>query len=428
MKNKRDDVIMIKVIDDICGAGKTTYIIKQMQEELQKDDDTRFIYVTPYLDEVKRVKREMNNFALLPKSCKFVEPEFDIKSDFKKTQAFLDLIFENKNICTTHALFRLINEDIIALLNQRNYILIIDEVLDVVKECPITRSDCEIILDKLATLDKDNKVIWTDKNYKGEYDEYKRYAMNDNLYLYSYEKKPVAFFWNFPQQIFSLFNETYILTYMFESQIMAYYLKYHGIKYQKYSLDSKTHTLTKYTPRRIDKNLFDIIGDKDNRKDNRTRDKERKYNNIGNGKTDLCKSWFAKKTGSIKNVKLLNNVLRAVRKNYFKCDTDDLIWTAYKNKINDIKFEGFKSTFLSCSARATNQYQNRHFIMYGVNLFLNPMLKKYFNQRGIEADEDNWALSMLIQFVFRSAIRKGEKVRMYIPSKRMRDLFLDYIA
>lgn len=419
---------MLNVIDDICGAGKTTYIIKQMQEELQKDDDIRFIYVTPYLDEVKRVKREMNNFTLLPKSCKFVEPEFDIKSEFKKTQAFQDLIFENKNICTTHALFRLINEDIITLLNQRNYILIIDEVLDVVKECPITKSDYEDILDKHATLDNDNKVIWTDKSYTGKFDEYKRCALNDNLYAYTEKDEPKAFFWNFPYQIFSLFNETYILTYMFDCQIMAYYLKYHNVPYQKYSLDSKTHTLTQYTPRKIDKNLFDIIGDKDNRKDNRTRNQERKYNNIGDGRTDLCKSWYKRKTGSIKNVKLLNNVLRAVRKNYFKCDTDDLIWTTYKNKENTIKFEGSKSTFLACNARATNRYQDRHFIMYGVNLFFNPILKKYFQQQGIETDEDKWALSMLIQFVFRSAIRKGEKVRMYIPSKRMRKLFLEYIA
>ena len=66
--------------------------------------------------------------------------------------------------------------------------------------------------------------------------------------------------------------------------------------------------------------------------------------------------------------------------------------------------------------------------MYGVNLFLNPILKKYFKQQGIKTNDDNWALSMLIQFVCRSAVRKGEKVRVYIPSKRMRKLFLDYIA
>ena len=418
MKNKRDDVIMIQVIDDICGAGKTTYIIKQMQEELQKDDDTRFIYVTPYLDEVKRIRKEIPTFK---------EPVIDINNDFKKKESLLDLIFENENICTTHALFRLMDGDLIRLLQQRNYVLIIDEVLDVVSECPITRSDCEIILDKLATLDKDNKVIWTDKNYKGEYDEYKRYAMNDNLYLYSYEKKPVAFFWNFPYQVFSLFDDTYILTYMFDCQIMAYYLQYHNIVYKKFSLDSNTHKLIPYTKRRLDKNLFDIIGANAN-VSSKIQKQEKKYNSIGENKTDLSKSWYRKKEGKYSNIQLIEKQLRNVRETGFKCDTGDLIWTTFKDEANKIKFSGAKQSFLSCSARATNQYQDRHYIMYGVNLFLNPILKKYFKQQGIKTNDDNWALSMLIQFVCRSAIRKGEKVRMYIPSKRMRKLFLDYIA
>ena len=419
MKNKRDDVIMIQVIDDICGAGKTTYIINHIKNELQKENDTRFIYVTPYLDEVKRIRKEIPTFK---------EPVIDVNNDFKKKESLLDLIFENENICTTHALFRLINKDIITLLNQRNYILIIDEVLDVVSECPISKSDCKIILQECATVDKNNKVVWKDMDYTGKYNEYKRYALNDNLYLYNNQNKSVAFFWNFPYQIFSLFNETYILTYMFDCQVMAYYLKYHNVSYQKYSLDSNTHKLIPYTKRKLDKNLFDIIGDKDNRKDNSIRNRERKYNNIGENRTDLCKSWYERKTGSIENVKLLNNALRAVRKNYFKCDTGDLIWTTFKDEANKIKFSGAKQSFLSCSARATNQYQDRHFIMYGVNLFFNPILKKYFKQQGIKTNDDNWALSMLIQFVCRSAVRKGEKVRMYIPSKRMRKLFLDYIA
>ena len=39
-----------------------------------------------------------------------------------------------------------------------------------------------------------------------------------------------------------------------------------------------------------------------------------------------------------------------------------------------------------------------------------------------EIDQDRYAISVLIQFVFRSAVRKGEPIKLYLPSLRMREL------
>jgi hypothetical protein len=44
----------IKVIDAICGAGKTSYAIQYMNENLDK----LFVYVTPFLKEIERVKSQ----------------------------------------------------------------------------------------------------------------------------------------------------------------------------------------------------------------------------------------------------------------------------------------------------------------------------------------------------------------------------------
>ena len=38
-----------------------------------------------------------------------------------------------------------------------------------------------------------------------------------------------------------------------------------------------------------------------------------------------------------------------------------------------------------------------------------------------------YAISTLIQWVFRSAIRKGEEVWLYLPSRRMRELFTEWL-
>ena len=42
-------------------------------------------------------------------------------------------------------------------------------------------------------------------------------------------------------------------------------------------------------------------------------------------------------------------------------------------------------------------------------------------------DKDLWALSNMVQFVFRSRLRKGEPINLYVPSKRMRELFLKWL-
>ena len=43
-------------------------------------------------------------------------------------------------------------------------------------------------------------------------------------------------------------------------------------------------------------------------------------------------------------------------------------------------------------------------------------------------EEDAYALSELIQWIFRSAIRDGKEIWLYIPSKRMRNLLIDWIG
>jgi hypothetical protein len=46
---------------------------------------------------------------------------------------------------------------------------------------------------------------------------------------------------------------------------------------------------------------------------------------------------------------------------------------------------------------------------------------------GVQVDRDMYALSVLIQWMFRSAVRKGEEVWLYIPSRRMRTLLTQWL-
>ena len=68
-----------------------------------------------------------------------------------------------------------------------------------------------------------------------------------------------------------------------------------------------------------------------------------------------------------------------------------------------------------------------HHVAFLMNVFMQPTIKKVCDSTEYQVDEDLVSLSHLIQFVFRSALRKGEEIKVYIPSSRMRGLFKDYL-
>lgn len=79
-------------------------------------------------------------------------------------------------------------------------------------------------------------------------------------------------------------------------------------------------------------------------------------------------------------------------------------------------------TFTPCNSKATEEYSDRYNLAYLIDRYLHPGIKDFFLQKGVTINEDEYALSELIQWLFRSRIRFGERVNLYIPSERMRRL------
>ena len=55
---------------------------------------------------------------------------------------------------------------------------------------------------------------------------------------------------------------------------------------------------------------------------------------------------------------------------------------------------------------------------------MNPTIKNFFVCHGVDVDEENYALSELIQWIWRSRIRLGYDIDLYLPSERMRNLLI----
>ena len=58
---------------------------------------------------------------------------------------------------------------------------------------------------------------------------------------------------------------------------------------------------------------------------------------------------------------------------------------------------------------------------------MNPYVKEFFVDNGIAVDEDVYSLSVMLQWIWRSAIRDGNHINIYLPSSRMRGLLLKWL-
>jgi hypothetical protein len=103
------------------------------------------------------------------------------------------------------------------------------------------------------------------------------------------------------------------------------------------------------------------------------------------------------------------------------------MWTTFSKREGAITGKGYTKGFVECNARATNKHRHRTAVAYLVNRFINPFIKNFFITNNIPVNEELFALSELIQWIWRSAIREGKPIQAYIPSSRMREILKDWV-
>ncbi|MGG0412069.1 DEAD/DEAH box helicase family protein [Peribacillus simplex] len=426
----------IKVIDAICGAGKSSYAFQMMNDFSRVGFGTRgdyftsqkkFIYVTPFLSEVARV---INNTK-----AEFSEPTNKNSSKYEHVKK---LIEEGKSIVMTHELFSRLDEETMSDIKVEGYTLIMDEVANVLEQVQAYYKDIEYLLKAGAIEINDNKeIIWMDDDYEvtenSKYRDIKVLAERGNLFL----DNGNIVFWTMPVNSFLCFDEVYLLTYLFDGQIQKYYYDLHGVEYEKYSVQKKgRYELIQYNPilepRNEIKQLLDIYEDynpQTGRKSclNSNYDSRRNPNKY----YQLSGTWLRK--ASDEDLKQLKNNLINFFRNQCPTDNEKVFWTTLKEvapklKNSKCKFNGDRSkdNYTPLNIRATNDYADCTAMAYIYNRFMNPMEKRFFENRGIKVDQDLLAMSDLIQFMFRGSIRKGEPMACYIPSMRMRSLLTQW--
>lgn len=449
-----DNVNRIKIIDSPTGSGKTSYIIDYINKS---DSNKKFLVITPLLDEVGRFIR----------SCpekNFYEPQVKMKDNIpSKMNHLIELVSQGKNIASTHALLQGITDELITLLRNSNYTLVLDEAFQVVEQYNLYPEKTKSTSDEIDALTKedvqwlfDEGYISTNENYMVIWNNENRTVGNKYFLLKALIQREMMylvnnslFLWTFPYEVFAegIFEECYILTYMFESQFQHYYYQYFGIQYDKYHIEKINDvynmvftTDNKYELdfKRKAKELITVV---DNEKLNKIGSF---YRNI-HGKvktTDLSMKWYKNNPVLVKQ---LNNNLYNFFRNISYVPMENRLWTSfkgYKKKLQNqmtgkkeavkIKEAGDELknllvTFLEITSRATNNYKHKTTLAYLINRYPNQFYVAFFKKRGITVDNDLYALGDIIQWIWRSAIRDGKPITLYLPSERMRIILNNFL-
>lgn len=395
---------MITVVDSPCGTGKTSWAIQHMNATV----DSRFIFVTPYLDEVSRIIE----------GCKerhFKEPKATRRTkgaDLKR------LLVDGANIVSTHELFSRIDHETLDLIRLGGYTLILDEVMDVVQQRAIGNNDVDMLRTSgLIDVHEDGTVVAADTTYRGRFEDIVLDAKMDRLvYVDS-----TMLMWQFPVSIFDAFDEVFVLTYLFDGQIQKYYYDFHGIRYQYRGITHDGGDHYSLTDSALDDHAFrealcGLIKVYDG-----------KLNTVGRDRYALSVSWYNKQASPAVLRKIKNDVYNWFH-NGVKAKSAATMWTSFKDQQKALSGPGYARGFVAHNARATNQYRDRSNLAYLVNRFPRTPIKRYFATRGITIDEDRYALGELVQWIWRSQVRDGLPINLYIPSSRMRTLLESWMS
>ena len=404
-------LISIKVVDAIMGTGKTSAVISYINEHPQQ----RFVYITPYLSEAHRIKTQC------PKA-RFVEPSNKLRQyDFKKLSHTASLIKEGRSVASTHQAFKNYTPDMLDDIREKEYTLIIDENVDVLELLNIDPCDIQLAVDAGYVKVENGVCTLVRDDYNGQlFTELFSILSSRKVSMITDQDNHTCFYWAMPPELITAFKDVYICTYLFEGQSLHHLLVMNNIPYERIGIERTADggyrfgNYPGYTPEYVS-SIKDRLHILDNEK----------LNDIGDDYYSLSMNWFKKGGDDVEQ-------LRKNIANYYTNVAPDggsgrRLWGTFNAEFSPLKGKGYTKSFLTFNARATNEYRERDRLVYVANIFMNVVEKLFYKQNGVEVDEDLYATSIMLQWIWRSAIRDGLDVYIYIPSKRMRTLLYNWI-
>lgn len=418
----------VTIIDRPCGTGKTTQMITGLKPT------QRYLVVTPLLSECERIIRDAK-IAFMQPEVIADDPEIDTKKDH-----LIALLEAGKNVVTTHAMFNnLADVARIGLLD--GYEIIIDEVMSVVDDgYRIKAKTWEqfYVGDGYVSIDPDTGLI-TPTDLWVEHVEDVDDALSTSLFNAAmagrlYHLSDGINLAVMPEVLLKAGNSLTVYTYKAEGSIMYAYLKRLG-------LDPVHDTGSPEIEQEFIRQARDLINVKDIRAlrgislsyNSQTRTNSKTLNEkVPNALSSLRRYQFP-------DVWLPDILVTCPKDKWYHKGKAPLLdelgdeKTAFRpgpyasnSRLAASGIGKPKVTWVPNTTRGTNDYKHCTHAIYLYDQNLNPSILNWFGGPSVISNDD-YALTELIQWLWRTQVRDGKPITLYIPSARMRELLLQWL-
>ena len=400
----------VTIRDYPCGSGKTTSMIEGFRS------DRKYLVIVPLLTEVDRVVERS-------KSVPFQQPQANDNDAGTKTEHLESMVRQRENIVTTHSLFeRLAPLARLGLLN--DYDIILDEVPEVVK--PVL-SKSKVSIEEFymntgcMTVDTETGLVKPTSKWWSMRDDFDdtlttkilNYANTDCLYLLEGR----LFIRAMPKELLTAGRTTTILTYKSEGSVLSSYLKKLDVPVEVANDNQREEAFRKKAAELITIKDIPALS-------------KLKLSHSGQldgmSKSNYCRTVINAlknlRGRQLKDVPAENILITCAKEGWYKKGNEKVAGPfASGSKL----FQG--ANWIGKITRGTNKYAHCSHLIYLYDQYMNPMVARWLEDNS-RAFNDAYALTELIQWVWRSRVRKGQPITLYLPSPRMRRLMEEWLG
>ena len=400
----------VTIRDYPCGSGKTTSMIEGFRS------DRKYLVIVPLLTEVDRVVE-------WSKSTPFQQPHANDNNAPTKTESLESMVLQGQNIAATHSLF----ERLVPLARQgllRDYDIIIDEVPEVVRS---VSSKSKVSIEEFylntgyMTVDTKTGLVRPTNKWWSMRDDVDdtlsttilTYANTGCLYLLEGH----LFIWAMPKELLTAGRTTTILTYKSEGSVLSSYLKKLDVPVEVANDNQLEEAFRK--------KAAELIIIKDIPALSRL-SLSHSGQLAGMPNSNYCRTVV----NALKNLRGRQLKDVPAEKILITCAKDG--WYKSGDKTAAGPFASGSKLFQGANwvakvTRGTNDYAHCSHLIYLYDQHMNPYVARWLEDNS-RAFDDAYALTELIQWVWRSSVRNGQSITLYLPSPRMRQLMEEWLS
>lgn len=439
----KETPLTFRIVDAPMGIGKSDVLIRLIRRHWSSEsaESRRFIIFVSTIRE---------------RDLRFM-PELNLKTPdthpYNKT--ILEMIRNGDNIVATHSLWSIFSDETLKAFRESKYkyIAFFDEApplfrdtVGLGRKLDETAGDIRFGPEDVKLMQRENMIFVKDGqirfNNKCNYDKsksgYKVFNavkyLTRSCTLYPYGENDgdftsiIAFA---RRELFSCFCQCWIFSYLTYDNMLHKYCLLNHIHMEYYLVDERYIMRTKggkYVetyPAGIER-LVILDG------------------SSFNSDASLSKRWYAdasrdrSRAGLDQLERQCRNAYDYMKKHGVRSKTFMYtVFNAYRHLLrSDGRHFPTQKRFLPCNTKATNDFSDCNGVAYLCNRYFDINCTNFLSQRAeaenrpeLKFNDDVYALSELVQFIWRSNVRRADSyqpVYVYVPSRRMRTLLQDF--